>query len=244
MPSDINLFDELQLFRGDNCKINDYISIHQPKISEICDIGEKQYYSDISAITSTPSQYKVQLFDMGIDYRAISDYELFLMLYRCVSEDVSKLLFNGLNICDFEVATKDDDSIFLYGQKNNIIIDELGYILISEYLRKIHFFEKIVEKAGTEKSMKYLIERDRRRLNRAKNNDFKSLLKPLVSAMVNCEHFKYNHLTVFDMHIYAFNDSVRQIQKIKNYDNLMFGLYSGSIDAKKINQKELTWVQV
>ena len=244
MSLNTNLFDELQLFRGKDFKVNDYISIHHPTLDEICDIGEWEYYSDVSLLTCTPSQYKVQLFDMGIDYATVSDYEFFLMMYRYLSEKVSRLLFCGTNIGDFQLGKKhENDSLVLYEPNDGLILDEMGYLLISEFLRTIHFFEKVIEKPGNEKARKYLIDRDRRKMNRNKDKPHKSVLKPLVSAMVNCEQFKYNHKSVWDMPIYAFNDSVRQIQKVKNYDSLMFGVYSGNVDTQKINQKDLTWIR-
>lgn len=243
MATHTNLFDELQLFRGKDCRVNDYITIHHPTLNEICDIGEREYYSDISILTSTPSQYKVQLSDMGIDYADISDYKFFLMMYQFISEAVSSILFCGVNLADFQIGTKtDDNSVVLYHSDSGAILDELAYVFISEYLRAIHFIEKVVEKPGNEKARKYLIERDRRRMNRNKDKPFKSMLKPLVSAMVNCEQFKYNHKTVWDIPIYAFNDSIQQIQRVKSYDIVMFGIYSGNIDTKKIDKKELTWI--
>lgn len=65
----------------------------------------------------------------------------------------------------------------------------------------------------------------------------------MISAVVNSEGFKRNDVTVFDMKICAFTDSVKRISKIKKSDLLLQSGYSGfGIDLKKINNEELNWI--
>lgn len=68
------------------------------------------------------------------------------------------------------------------------------------------------------------------------------MLVPLVSAMVNCEQFKYDHNTVWNLPIYVFMDSVKRIQKLKNYNQLMQGVYAGTIDSKTLSQDSFDWM--
>ena len=67
--------DELKIYRGEDYFVSKYITIHQPTISEICDYGEREYYSMIYQLTATPQSMKWQLWDMGVDYTKISPYE-------------------------------------------------------------------------------------------------------------------------------------------------------------------------
>ena len=88
-----------------------------------------------------------------------------------------------------------------------------------------------------------LIEDARDEIERAKREPYHSRLKNLISAMVNCEGFKYDHSQVWDMKINAFMDSVKRISKIKNANLLMQSGYSGfGINLKDINNKELDWL--
>ena len=80
MSSDIFDVDQLQLYFGDDYIINDKIKISQPTIGEIVDFGEAQYFSVIHTITAIPSDMKSQLWDLGIDWMEIEDFELFMML--------------------------------------------------------------------------------------------------------------------------------------------------------------------
>lgn len=71
----------------------------------------------------------------------------------------------------------------------------------------------------------------------------RSVLKNLISGMINSEGFKFNYQTVWDMNIHAFLDSVERISKIKNATLLLQSGYSGfGIDLKKIKSKQLDWL--
>ena len=76
-----------------------------------------------------------------------------------------------------------------------------------------------------------------------KTLEYHSQLKNLISAMVNCEGFKYNHSEVWSMKIHAFMDSVKRISKIKNADLLLQSGYSGfGINLKDIDSKQTDWL--
>ena len=72
--------DELQMYFGEPFHINDKIAIYIPTIGDIVEFGERKYYGMIHTLTCIPSDMKSQLFDMGIDYEKLSDFELFMML--------------------------------------------------------------------------------------------------------------------------------------------------------------------
>lgn len=237
------MIDELQLFRGKDYVINDFIIIRQPTLDEICDYGEKKYYSMVSAICATPSEYKVQLHDLGVDYEDVSEFEFFAMLSNSLTPKDTAILFGDLDFSAFNMMHNvDTDENILCDLSNNIVIDNAIYMMITNYLRTIHGFKKRVDKAGNAHTKKYLIERERRRQARLKNKPFKSMLVPLISAMTNCEQFKYNHDTVWDLHIYTFNDCVKRISKIKNYNYIMQGYYAGNVDLSKVSSDSLNWL--
>ena len=237
------MIDELQLFRGKDYKINDKITIHQPTLDEICNYGEQKYWSVVSMLTSNPSDYKVQLDDAGIDYETISDLDFFFMLCHDLSIDDTRIFLYDLDLSTFDSAiNKQNDETVYYSEYHDVIIDTNIHRIISDYIRTIHYIPKKIDKAGNEHTKKYLIETERRKLKRQKKQKFKSMLIPSISAMTNCEQFKYSHDTVWKLHIYTFYDSIKRIQKIKSTDNLYIGIYTGNVDAKKISEEELNWL--
>lgn len=235
--------DELQLFRGKQYIINDRIKINHPTIDQICDYGEQEYFGLVSRLTCVPSDYKVQLFDMGIDYEEISEFDMFVLMCKGLNVEQTYILFNELNFADLKLVQHNNTGeIMLYNFEQDFVIDRIIYELIMEYLRRIHGFEKNIEIAGNKFTKQILIEEARDSQEQNKNKPYKSMLIPLISAMTNCSDFKYSHSNVWDLPIYVFMDSVKRIQKIKNYNYLMQGAYSGNVDIKKISKNELNWL--
>ncbi len=135
---------------------------------------------------------------------------------------------------------KNEESIVEYDE---VIIDEFTYNLIIDYLRKVHNVYKDEKIPANETTKIILIEDDREEMQRNKNKEYHSQLKNLISAMINCEGFKYNHSQVWDMRINAFMDSVKRISKIKNSNLLLQSGYSGfGINLKDIDKKQLDWM--
>ena len=108
--------DELKIYRGEDYVISNHIKIHQPTLDEICNYGEREYYSMVYNLTATPQSMKVQLWDMGIDYTTITPFELFYnILYKVYSQEKTSIIFGDLDFTKFQVMQrKDDESILLY----------------------------------------------------------------------------------------------------------------------------------
>lgn len=239
--------DELRVYRGADFVISKHIIIHQPTLDEVCEYGEREYYSMIYQLTSTPQSLKWQLWDMGVDYTKISAYELFYsMIYKMYPQEKTSIIFGDLDFTQFQLMQrKDDESILLYQviDGDEVIIDEFTYNMMADYLRQVHLIHKDEKMPANESTKMVLIEDDRDEYLRNKNKEYHSQLKNLISSMVNCEGFKYNHSQVWDMKINAFMDSVRRISKIKNADLLLQSGYSGfGVNLKDINKKQLDWL--
>ena len=239
--------DELKIYRGEDFVISKHIILHQATLNEICDYGERDYYSMIYNFTATPQSLKVQLWDMGIDYTEITPYQLFYqLLYRMYPQEKTSIIFGDLDFSRFQaMQRKDDESILLYQEIDgeSVIIDEYTYNIIIDYLCKSHFIERDLKMPMTKSAKMILIEDAREEMEANKNKEYHSTLKNLVSAMINSEGFKYNHSQVWDMKINAFMDSVKRIGKIKNAQLLLQSGYSGfGVNLKEINNKQLDWL--
>ena len=86
--------DKLKLYRGDDIKINDYVSIHIPTIGEICDYGEGKYYSMVQNLCAVGIDLCWQLEEIGIKFDEISDYDLFVnILCRNYDTEATRIIF-------------------------------------------------------------------------------------------------------------------------------------------------------
>ena len=239
--------DELKIYRGEDFIVSKYITIHQPTLNEIADYGEHEYYAMIQYLTATPQSMKFQLWDIGIDYTKITPYELFYnTLYKEYPQEKTSIIFSDLDFTKFQISQrKDNGAICLYQiiADTEVIIDEFTYNLIMDYLRQVHNIYKDEKMPANEATKLILIEDDREEYKKNKNKEYCSQLKNLVSSMINCEGFKYNHSQVWDMKINAFMDSVKRISKLKNADLLLQSGYSGfGIDLKAVDKKQLDWL--
>lgn len=234
--------DQLQLYFGDPYVINEHITICQPNIGQIVEYGEKKYYSMVHTITAIPSDMKSQLFDMGLDYEQIDDFELFTMLVPTLSKESTSILFGDIDFTKLKIfRNPQNDLIVLADRETGVVIDKLIYERIVSYLRSVHGLKKKVEKAANRRTKMILIDEDRRRIDQNKNKPYKSFLTPLVSAVK--VRMGYTKEYVRNMGIYEFTDDIARLQIINNADALLRGMYSGMIDTKKINKSELNWMK-
>ncbi len=237
------MLDESLLFRGKDIVLNDEITVHHPTLEEIFEYGEQGYFSMISTFSATPTDYMVQLYDMKILYTELSDFQMFTMLYGNLTPEKTAILFGAFDFSKMVLMKYDDnDEVVLCDPETEFVIDETVYTMLSTIICSIHSLKKRVEKAANKSTLKTMIELERLDQARQKKQKKGSTLIPLISAMVNSENFKYDHKSVWSLPIYTFYDSVKRIQKIKNYNNIMNGCYTGNIDMKKLSLDEFDWL--
>lgn len=223
-------------------KVNDDISIVIPTVREVLE-QEEEYYSLVSLITATPYDMMVQLDDLGIDFREISDYELFLLSFEAIKSADTHLVFGDLDTTGFErMVNTHNGTLALTNKKTGLVIDMAIHYQICEALRAIHHLKKNIKHAGNVEAKDYLLERARKKLKRRRKKAEASQLESLIIALVNTEQFPYKFDEVLDLTIYQFNESVLQVVKKIDFDNRMHGIYAGTISAKNMSQDSLNWM--
>ena len=235
--------DDLQLYFGDDYVINDKIKIHQPTIGEVVSYGEASYFSTVHTITAIPSDMKSQLWDnMNLDWTEVQDFELFMMLVQTLTPDKTALLFGDLDFSKLRpFRNNQNGNIVLADKETGVVIDEMIYLRIVTYLRKLHNIKPKVEKAANKITKRILIDEDRNKILHSKDKPFKSYLLPLISAVKVKQGYTKDY--VKHMGFYEFMDDVNRMQVIHNADHLLSAAYAGTIDMQKINKAELNWMK-
>lgn len=238
-------FDMLQMFYGEPYKVKDGIIIHQPTIGEIMEFGERRMFSSIRAFTGNTNTYRLELWNMGIDWTKITDYELFLTLVRGLKPTDTCLIFGDLDFTAFEPCkSPDTGEIILADVQRQIEIDESTYLHIASYLRVMFNHHPDTKKVKGRTAKEMVIEQDKQALEEALQSPNKSTLLPLISAMVNHPGFKYKKNELKEVGIVEFMDSVQRLQIYESTKSLMGGMYSGMLDTSKIDMnKELNWLR-
>ena len=233
-----------------NVEITPTLKINVPTVGDVLE-QEDLYFSLISILTSSPFQYMVQLDDMGIDFTSITDYEMFLIFFPTIAQSDISILFGDIKTSDFGVYLKNENNTnVLYSPSQDIIIDELIYNQLASIIRKMNYLKQDRRRPGNEAAREYLLERERKRLKRLerkrKLGDLpQSEFEKLIVALVNQNDFKYDYESVKMLSIYNFYQSLHQIQTKITYDNTMRGVYAGTIDTSKIQDKScLSWIPI
>lgn len=234
--------ESLFLYFGDNYVINDKIKLHQPIIGEIVDYGEASYFSMVHTLTAIPSDMKSQLWDMGIDWCEISEFELFIMLSQTMTPDKTGIIFGDLDFSKFRpFRNSQNDEIVIADKESGIIIDNLIYTRMMSFLRKLHNITPKPEKAKSKIAKQAMIDEDRRNREYNKDKKFKSYLLPLISAVKVKQGYTKDY--VRNMGLYEFFDDLSRMQVIDSADHLLTGAYSGMADLSKVPKEQFNWLR-
>jgi hypothetical protein len=236
-------FDESLLFRGKDYVLNNHIQIHQPTVGEIFDYGEERYINIIHNICATPSDLKHQLFDhWHLYFNEIDEFDLFVARKDAFPQSETQILFGDLDLSSMKQGFNPEiNQSYLYNN-NGLIIDKVIYTVITEYIRKINGLKKNIETAANKSTRDVMIMVSRQDAEADKNKPFKSPYISIISALINTPESKYDYKTIWDLPVYVFFNSIQRIQKIKYVNYVMQGYYSGTIDKKHLNNKELDWM--
>lgn len=243
--------DALKLYFGEpfviQNDIHNDIIINQPTIGDIIKNGEKQIYSAVNTLIANPTMYRMQLWDLGVDWNKVSDFSLFCMLAPSIDSESTKLLFGDLNFQLFQLQqtqTEDEGvSYYLFNEEQNVEIDETAYLQMASYLRAMFNTYPKVEKARGKSTKEWMIEEDRAAFEQHKNDVYKSTLLPLISTCLNHPGFKYKKNELREVGIVEFMDSVQRLQVYESSTALLKGIYSGFVDASKIDKNELNFMR-
>lgn len=234
--------DSLFIYFGDDYVINDHIKIHQPTIGEVADYGEAKYFSMVHSLCAIPSDMKAILWDMGLDWCEVEDFDLFMMLSQTLTPDKTGILFGDLDFSKMRpFKNKQNDEIVLADKETGIIIDKLIYTRIVTYLRKLHNITPKVEKTKSKTVKKWLIEEDRKKMETSKNKPFRSYLLPLISAVKVKQGYTKTYIR--NMGLYEFFTDLSRIQVVDHANHLLNGMYCGMADLSKVNKNEFNWLR-
>lgn len=231
MGKDYTKTSDWELFRILFLEYTQQVMIYKSKILEITNV--MKHYKKNS------KEYAECVNQINILNNAVTDIGFDIVFDNLVVAQE----YNGV-IVGFKEYVDEKGNIVLYNKSTDVQIDEFVYTNIADTIRKINLYKKVTYKAGNENARKYFLEKERRKLNRLKNKKYDPYLENVVVSLVNASEFPYDYDSCMDLSIYRFNRSLHQIQHKIAFDNTMIGVYAGTIDTKKINDKEsLSWIQ-
>lgn len=252
----------LQLYFGDPYQVSDKILVYQPTIGGILEydkkFGESEFWSMLNVFIGNTTSYRLLLWDMGIDWNEISDFQLFSLLIKTLKVENTEILFGDLDLSSFDAYMKqipnEDESdneeesepkqeMILWNPELDIEITEDIYNNIALYIRTMFNIFPKIEKAKGKTTKKWIIEEDRMNLANAKKEDTTSTFLPLIESCCCHAGFKYKKNELREVGIYEFMRSVQRLQVYESTTALLKGMYSGFIDTKGIDKEEFDFMR-
>lgn len=243
-------YDILKMYFGETYYVTDKLFIKQPSIGDIIEYGETKFWNVVGMLCANSTSLRLMLWDNGIDWNELDDFELFTMIIYGLDKNDTEILFGDIDFTKFKKIKNNEDKIVLvYMPDPTIQIDDEVYNRLVGYLRIMFNIHPKVEKAKGMATKEAIIFEERMNLkNVAKKQEneiwSQSTLFPLISAALNHPGFKYKKSELKEVGIVEFMDSVKRLQVYESVTSLMTGMYMGMIDTKKINLKEeLNWTR-
>lgn len=262
--------DLLKIYFGDPYPVSENIVIHQPSIQEIMDYGENEFFGMIYCFIGNTTYRKLSLWQSGIDWNRISDFELFCNLVHLLPQEKTQILFGDIDFQKFELYKIEvelpeipPDKKLTRSEKRQRLFDEFDlrhvfvneeqqvvitvdvYKIIARVLREmVQMFPKSEYTVG-KTSKELLIQEELEKNAKAEREGTKdsSILQPLVSFCVNHPGFKYKKSELRDVQINEFMDSVKRLQIYESTHALYGGMYSGFCDTSKIPRSEFDFMR-
>ncbi len=234
------MLDQLKAYRKIEYPINSKITVRQPTLDEVCEYGEREYLGLVHTLCATPSDRKVDIWDsLHVYWDTVDEYELFISLFRALKGIDISIVLPGIVVDDFVPMIHTQTKQIVLRNSDGVVIDRAIHSILTDYLRSVHKLTKNVDFGCNDYTKDIMIEDDRDEREMLGRKEYRSNLLPLISTMTNDEGFKYRYDDIWGLPIGVFMDAVVRVSHRRNYDQLMTGIYTGNIDVKKINKKEL-----
>lgn len=261
--------DKVQISRafllgGEDLPIDDKLTVKHPKVGEILNLGNKVwcdifYWNYVFTFACDPYDHMVYLDKQGINYQNITSYELFIRKYEDLTlhpdekKDELVIMLSAIKFWlgehIFDIADKDDGTKVLVDINDpKVYIDSSRFAAISAFIQMINCIGNRDDKINpaNETARRILIEdmeaaQNRRRRSKEINDN--DNLGDIISGVISGGNGGINALNFKDAPIYAITSNMTSIQKKMNYDKLLTGVYVGTIKAKELNNKQISWMK-
>ena len=188
--------------------------------------SKKHIYKEL---TENRDKYEEQL-------KNISEEDLQEMLVNPLS-----LILKDIDLADFiECESDRSPETILYNVERDITIDRFVYTRMVDAVRKIHGFKRNNQLPANERTKMDLIEDARDEAMMAANKEYKSVLRPLISALA-VKTGQLGTESIWNTKINMFFDSIKRINKIQDAELLLQGAYSGFASLKDVDKSRLDW---
>lgn len=242
-------FDQLKMYFGEPYEVNcedalGKITVYQPTIGDIIECGESVFYPTLSLFVTNTTSYRLFLWDAGLDWNEVTDFQLFGLLYKTINPEAAKLMFGNLDWSSFEVFFRGSEMV-MASKTENIEINEDVYEHIHQYLQNVFNMKPEEEFTKDPILKKWWVDKDRRKAKREENEKEKPSFSMVasISSFVNHPGTKYKLKELKEVGVCEFYDALQRLQIYENSIALLRGSMSGFVDTKKLKSEEMNFMR-
>jgi ABC-type multidrug transport system ATPase subunit len=144
-----------------------------------------------------------------------------------------------------KVSYSDEYYLFYLGDiHDGRIIYRDNYEEIKAIIRKQNFIQEKKKEEynpANEQARQFIEKLKRLKKERPKTKETVNL-HSIISSIAWKSHIGIH--AVWDLTIYQLFDAYYRLDVVDNYDKTLAGIYAGTVDASKINMKELNWSKI
>lgn len=223
--------------------------IYPLKLNDIANMGEDQYNQHLSylcfdkTIINNLDISNEDLKTLNEELKNITEYQfLFTYLYKDIF--FREKYLESLSIFFKEkINFHESGFLFLGNMEDNRFIDSNNFDKIINIIKIIN---NIKAKEGynpaNEQARKLIEKIEKKNAIYAKLNKKNAInLFTIISSIAWKSNIGID--AVWDLTIFQLYDAYSRIALIDNYDKTMQGIYAGTVDVKKINIKDVSWIK-
>ena len=229
------------LLSGQDVVIGDIV-VRNHKLYDIFNVIKlEKYQSLISLPIITPMDFKLE--DV-FDTETIKGMSMYRM--TCMFEDIREMFINFLNTFtyhkwefndvfnEFVTHINDKERIRLNQQK----IDEIFQVVKEMYCIPERKLERKKVDKEIDEILKEFEEFNKKTKYKEKN---KGLTLDSIVLAVSTRHNTYDLFNIWDLTVFELIQTYRQLEKNDHWDNIMQGIYAGTVDSKQLDLDKIHW---
>lgn len=234
---------ELKLLAGMAIEIEDCGHLHVPTVREVVTIGESKYNQQLSTLLLDKSAVNGEIDENTSNFDIV-----FVNCYH--NEDFKSMFLSGIEqifkmkaqMCDVSTST---EAFFCFDNGGTIHKDNFDLIQTIVRIGNHVKFEKNEDEVynpADEVTAKIIAEMLERRKKKPKPKPIMNL-HSMISGMA-WKTGSSQISNILDLTMYQFYDGYKRIEKLDSIYYTLFGIYTGNVDAKNINAKDLNFAKI
>lgn len=231
----------LRLIANIPISIENVSGIQSPKLSSIISLGYQRYNESLSSLLLDKNRIE--------EFKDVEGSSFILTcLYFLQDEYFRNTFKTGIRLMTgYDVHLKEDSENPVLSLNDQCFLNEDNFNTFQKVVRlanKVEINEKEEEfEAGNSKAREMIEKIKRGKKNKPEKKPIVNL-HSLISGLSWKSTSGINITNIFDLTIYQLYDGYHRVEKIEHYNNTVTGIYTGNIDAKKINMNDLNWAKI